>query len=118
MSLIEYLFQNFAHDTSGIERDFSESFGVVVKNHEDLYQFQYHMVDAKFMYPLTHECRGGILRHDPKSSEVWRWASRPFDPEIDIVEPLWEWMSKLIRGKYPYKSMLLEWKDDKKDVIV
>lgn len=55
---------------------FGEEFGVNMVQENNLYQFKYMQLSAKWDYKLTHESRGVILRKD---GSHWRVASRPFD---------------------------------------
>jgi len=75
MLLKTYLNKNFATG-DGIEEHFIEKFGVKVKRENDLFLFQYDQLAAKWLEPLTHECRGTILR---LKEGDWEALSRPFD---------------------------------------
>jgi hypothetical protein len=56
---------------------FREKFGVVVKQEGNLFQFKYHMIEAKWTLPLTHKCRGVIVKYNIDGT--WEYRSRPFD---------------------------------------
>jgi len=75
MPLATYLNENFP-SSDGIEEHFMEKFGVKVKQENDLFLFQYDMLAAKWLEPITHVCRGTILR---LSGGSWEVLSRPFD---------------------------------------
>lgn len=66
-----HLETNFEDLTS----DFMDKFGIGVKKEDDLYQFKYNQLAAKWNRDLTHQCRGVILRKTDK----WQYVSRPFD---------------------------------------
>ena len=92
MDLPEYLNTYFSGGDQGIFEDkpiglvnhFLEKFGVDVRKENDLYQFKYNLILAKWSMPLTHECRGAILRH----SGTWEYVSRPFSKFFNFHEGL------------------------------
>lgn len=83
--LTQYLNANFpigstAWTFTDVVNRFMEDFGVSVKteDHTDghkLYQFKYDMLGAKWQFPITHECRGIILR----DSDSWEIVAHPYD---------------------------------------
>lgn len=95
MSLVEYLNKYFEKGEQGIFEDkpvdlvthFLEKFGVDVKKENDLYQFKYNMIAAKWSFPITHECRGSILRFDDKHNR-WFHVSRAYDKFFNFHEGL------------------------------
>lgn len=82
MTLCEYLNKYFPNGEQGtfeekpvdLTTHFIEKFGVDVKKENDLFLFKYNMICARFSFPITHECRGIILRHNEK----WEVVSRPY----------------------------------------
>lgn len=61
---------------------FSEKFGVDIKTEAQadgstLVLLKYNMLDAKWSFPITHECRGHIYRFT--ITNEWKRVSRPFD---------------------------------------
>lgn len=83
MTLVEYLNKYFPNGEQGIFEEkpvdltlhFLEKFGVDVKKENDLFLFKYNMISAKWSFPITHECRGSILRYNVK----WQHVSRAYD---------------------------------------
>ena len=55
---------------------FMEEFGVNIRNEDDLYQFKYNQLVAKWTPHETWECRGSILR---RTNGTWKFVARPFD---------------------------------------
>jgi len=90
MTLTEYLNKYFPNGEQGTFEDkpvdltlhFLEKFGVDVKKENDLYQFKYNMIYARFSFPITHECRGIILRHGVE----WKVVSRPYSKFFNFGE--------------------------------
>jgi len=87
-NLLYYLnkmYQEF--DDATLVETFSEKFGVKVQieEHKDysLYQFKYNMIEAKWSFPLVHECRGCILKFQDKK---WEFKARPFDKFFNVGE--------------------------------
>lgn len=82
MDLPEYLNTYFSNGEQGLFEDkpvdlvthFLEKFGVDVKKESNLYLLKYNMLIVKWSCPITHECRGIILRYDKK----WEIVSRPW----------------------------------------
>lgn len=74
--LLKYLEGNFAESIENIQDHFWNKFGVRVRIEDDLFQFKYHQLEGKFQEPVTHECRGHIVR---RTDSRWRLVSRPFD---------------------------------------
>jgi len=82
MTLCEYLNKYFSSGEAGefeklpvdLTIHFLDKFGVDVKKENDLYLLKYNMISANFSFPITHECRGIILRYDGK----WEVVSRPY----------------------------------------
>lgn len=75
--LLSYL--NGNHATTKLEDmevQFMEEFGVNVRNEDDLFQFKYNQLVAKWLRPETWECRGCILR---RTNVTWKFVARPFD---------------------------------------
>lgn len=66
---------------AGLSEHFKTKFGVIVKSEDDLYQFKYHQLEAKFAEPVTGECRGVILRCADfgEAGVEFHFVSRPFD---------------------------------------
>lgn len=72
-----------------IEKHFMENFGVTVRREEqtyrnDLFLFKYHQLEADWSKPLTHECRGCIVRFQHEVG--WTYMSRPFDKFFNLNE--------------------------------
>lgn len=94
MDLKEYLDAYFYRGSTGVFEKlpvdlithFLEKFGVDVKNEGNLYQFKYNMISAKWSMPLTHECRGVILRHNDNGN--WDYVARPYNKFFNFHEPL------------------------------
>lgn len=92
MSLVEYLNKYFKDGESGVFEDapvelishFLDKFGVDVKKENDLYLLKYNMITAKWSFPITHECRGSILRYDGK----WERVSFPWSKFFNLGEGL------------------------------
>jgi hypothetical protein len=85
MNIREYLegpCHSFPNDA--IISHFSEKFGVKVRIHQNLIQFKYDMLDAKWSLPLTHQCRGVILRKE--KSGRYSFVTRPFDKFFGLHE--------------------------------
>lgn len=78
-SFCDYLNEEFS-DPKKVEATLSalwlEKFGVMVKKKGDLYLFKYNQLRAKWMEPLTHQCRGPIFRY---YDGLWVRLTRPFD---------------------------------------
>jgi hypothetical protein len=76
--LQEYLnkYFNSAFTLDEIKEKFITEFGVNVNTHNGLYQFKYDQLQAKFVRPLTAECRGAILY---QSQSGWKYVARPFN---------------------------------------
>lgn len=83
--LTDYLNLKFPTSIGFLPEDlishFLTEFGVDVKieAHTDnkfLFGFKYSMLGAKWMFPITHECRGIILRN---SNDGWEIMSHPFN---------------------------------------
>ncbi len=55
---------------------FGSDFGINVVQEDNLYQFKYLQLSAKWDHRMVHESRGVILRQDGSD---WEIASRPFD---------------------------------------
>ena len=75
--LLDYL--HAEHATTSLEdmaEQMMESFGVSIRNEGDLFQFKYNMIAAKWLEPVTHECRGAIVRRE---NGKWTFVTRPFD---------------------------------------
>jgi len=87
MILVDYLNDNFPFNgswtNSEIMKHFMETFGVNVKQEEDLYLFKYGMLEAKWTQPITHVCRGLIIRN---TSDGWKICSYPFDKFFNQTE--------------------------------
>jgi hypothetical protein len=85
--LLTYLNKNHrvVGDAKALTLDFSEKFGVRVKQEGDLFLFSYMDYRANFKEPVTHECRGHILRH-PKEKGEWHFVCRPFDKFFNLHE--------------------------------
>jgi len=109
MHLMDYLNKYFPNGESGTFENstvdltvhFLEKFGVDIKKEDNLYLFKYNMIAAKWSLPLTHECRGTILRYDEKwkmvaypyskffnfhESGLCKIQEKDFDPNLRIVE--------------------------------
>jgi len=92
MDLIGYLNKYFTNGEQGIFEDkpvdltshFIEKFGVDVKKEDNLYQFKYNMITVNWSFPITHECRGVILRYNG----TWDYVSRPYNKFFNYHEPL------------------------------
>jgi hypothetical protein len=83
MTLVEYLTKNFSSPSQDLIPHFSEKFGVNVRVEGNLYQFKYDQISGKFSFPLTHECRGVIVRFQ---NGRWKWVSRPFTKFFNLHE--------------------------------
>lgn len=59
-----------------LKDDFSEMFGVNVKQEGDLFLFKYGLITSNWQSLVTWECRGSILEF---SDNGWDFKSRPFD---------------------------------------
>lgn len=78
MLLLDYL------KTNGLNPEaLMESHGVRVINEGDLYQFRYADSGAKWTEPMTHECRGVILRGE---GTRWTVVSRPWNKFFNLHE--------------------------------
>jgi hypothetical protein len=92
MSLLQYLSKYFPNGETGefeevvvqIVPHFLEKFGVDVKREDDLFLFKYDQLAARWSFPITHECRGVILRN---TNGVWKFVCRPFDKFFNQHEP-------------------------------
>jgi len=90
MNLKEYLNKYFADGMTctlddskeSLEVHFAGKFGVDIKNEENLYLFKYNMITAKWCFPITHECRGVILRFN----NGWEYVSRPYSKFFNLQE--------------------------------
>lgn len=86
--LLQYL--NDKHKVSDLETlkvDFLDKFGVNVKtsmSDSSLFIFKYNQLAAKWLDPVTHQCRGPIFRHLP--SGEWVRLSRPFNKFFNLDE--------------------------------
>ena len=69
-----------------IERVFRDRFGVNVQNEDALFLFKYDQIAAKWTEPVTHECRGAIVRYDAGRQDNWHYVSRPFDKFFNLDE--------------------------------
>lgn len=67
-----------------LDKHFIDKFGVKVSNENDLFIFNYSDQQAVFSFPITHECRGIILRH---AHLEWEVVARPFDKFFNHFEP-------------------------------
>jgi len=91
--LVDYLSKHFpigypSWTPADIVSHFLTEFGVDVKiePHTDgklLFLYKYDMIGAKWTLPLTHECRGIILRN---SNEGWEVMSYPFNKFFNLGE--------------------------------
>ena len=63
-ALLDYLNDNFSKTYTNEEfsAHFLDTFGVDVRYENDLVMFKYNMIAAKWIQPITHECRGHIYR--------------------------------------------------------
>lgn len=92
MSLLDYLAKYFPNGEIGeyenqqvqIVTHFIEKFGVDVKKEDDLFLFKYDMLAARWTFPITHECRGIILRN---TNGAWKFVCRPFNKFFNQPEP-------------------------------
>jgi len=90
MSLVDYLNKYFSNGEQGIFEDkpvdltfhFLDKFGVDVKKENDLFLFKYNMIQAKFSFPITHECRGIILCYNGN----WKIVSHPYSKFFNYWE--------------------------------
>jgi len=90
MSLHDYLSKYFPNGYNGefegvsvnLADHFYEKFGVNVKSEDNLYQFKYDMLAAKFSFPLVKECRGHIWRYDGS----WKRVCTPPDKFFNLHE--------------------------------
>ena len=84
MTLFDYLHKYFKNGEIGdfegktvdIVTHFLDKFGVDVKQENNLWLFKYDQLAARWSFPITHECRGAILRYKNNS---WKFICRPFD---------------------------------------
>lgn len=78
MKLLSYLNTNFIHTFTNDEiiNHFITTFGVDVKNEDNLYLFKYEQLAANWQESLTHECRGCILRF---CNNEWNVVCRSFN---------------------------------------
>lgn len=78
MLLQDFLNSNFPVDTDPrtIVNYFFDTFGVNVKVEGDLFLFKYDMIAAKWLEPITHDCRGTIMRN---TFNGWKICSRPWN---------------------------------------
>lgn len=75
-NLKKYLNENHPNvDYDNLKSDFSEKFGVNVKQEGEFFLFKYGMISAVWA-PVTLECRGSILK---LTEDGWKFQSRPFD---------------------------------------
>lgn len=70
-----------------IRAHMSTHFGVQTRhelshNGDDLFQLKYSQIARDFTKPVTHECRGVILRRDSQGN--WEVAARPFDKFFNL----------------------------------
>lgn len=75
MKLIEHLNALGTVTDDELASHFLERFGVNVKIEGDLYLFKYGQLEAKWLEPVTYECRGTILRK--LSDGGWKVVSLP-----------------------------------------
>lgn len=68
MLLVNYLNGLGSVSNEDLVSHFLDRFGVNVKIENDLYLFKYGQLEAKWIEPITHECRGVILR---KTDNGW-----------------------------------------------
>jgi len=110
MDLPEYLNTYFSSGEQGLFEEkpvdlvshFLEKFGVDVKKENDLYQFKYNILVARWCFPITHECRGSILRYDGGWKRVGNFYNKffnfhepicvikdpDFQPNLQIIEKI------------------------------
>jgi hypothetical protein len=75
--LLQYLNDNHSKsDYDSIKNDFSQKFGVNVKEEDEFFLFKYGMITANWNEPITKECRGAILKNE---NGKWAFMARPFD---------------------------------------
>lgn len=74
--LVNYLNEKYHSNIDGMVDDFLENFGVNAKNEDGFWIFKYSKISGKFTEPITHECRGAILKLDENG---WQYCSRPWD---------------------------------------
>lgn len=91
--LKDYLNQNFSSRASHehLPGWFRDHLGVVIKTEpidddpgELLYLFKYHQLEAKWLEPVVHACRGTIMSYDETNG--WLYESRPFDKFFNLHE--------------------------------
>jgi hypothetical protein len=94
MNIAEYLNTYFANGSTctlekpltesgeSLETHFAGKFGVDIKNEGDLFLFKYNMISAKWSFPITHECRGVILRYDGQ----WEYVCKPWNKFWNLGE--------------------------------
>jgi hypothetical protein len=91
MNLCDYLNERHATDgADAISAAFREEFGVKVRCEPGvggggLFQFKYEQLEAKWSRPLTHECRGAILRRNPATG-MFSFVARPFNKFFALHE--------------------------------
>ena len=76
MSVLVTYLQDNHQSPENVAQDFLEKFGVNARSEGDLHLFKYHQFEANWQEPLTHHCRGHIVRF---SDNGWKAMSRPFD---------------------------------------
>ncbi len=69
--------------SEGLRLAFLERFGVHVRQEENLFQFKYDMIAAKWSQPIVMECRGTIVR---LTNQGWRVVARPLDKFFNLEE--------------------------------
>lgn len=76
MSALKKYLEKHHQNPDKITDDFSKSFGVNIRKEGDLFLFKYGIISSNWGNPITHECRGSILKF---SDNGWGYMSRPFD---------------------------------------
>jgi hypothetical protein len=109
-----YLVKHFAMDKNewtdeDLVKHFLEEFGVDVKVENDLYLFKYNQLASKWDNPLTHVCRGTIMRY---SQYNWSYVSRPFNKFFNLGEANFKYKIEEIFHQSNRKSIQLVEKVD------
>jgi len=76
--LLKFLKREYPNGDDGeLSSVMLDKFGVNVKQEGHLYLFKYGIIDVKWAYSLTRECRGMICSYTDKNG--WEIQSHPFD---------------------------------------
>lgn len=76
MNLEKYLNENFPTFSLETLSDHFKTFGVDISVSNNLYQFKYDQIQANWNNPITHFCRGAILRYNEFG---WEYVARPWN---------------------------------------